>query len=78
MARVDRNLHEKVAMVGSGRAAVTDCIYRVRVSAEVRASVFGALRSPVGIASLLAATKGVSARLLGRADLFDLPLRLPA
>ncbi|NIJ07616.1 type I restriction enzyme M protein [Sphingomonas vulcanisoli] len=78
MARVDRNLHEKVAIVESGRAAVTDCIYRVRVPAEVRASVFDALRSPVGTASLRAATKGVSARLLGKADLLDLPLRLPA
>lgn len=78
MARVDRSLHEKVAIVASGRAAVTDCIYRVRVPAEVRASVFDALRSPVGVASLLAATKGVSARLLGKADLLDLPLQLPA
>jgi type I restriction enzyme M protein len=78
MARVDRSLHEKVAIVESGRAAVTDCIYRVRVPVEVRASVFDALRSPAGVASLLAATKGVSARLLGKADLLDLPLRLPA
>ena len=78
MARVDRNLHAKVAMVGHGRAAVTDCVYRVRVPVDVRASVFEALRSPVGMASLLAATKGVSARLLGKADLLDLPLRLSA
>lgn len=78
LARVDRSLHEKVAMVVSGCAAVTDCIYRVRVPAEVRASVFDALRSPAGMASLLAATKGVSARLLGKADLLDLPLQFPA
>lgn len=78
MARVDRSLHEKVAIVASGRAAVTDCIYRVRVPAEFRTSVFDALRSSVGAASLLAVTKGVSARLLGKADLLDLPLRLPA
>ena len=78
LARVDRSLHEKVAMVVSGCAAVTDCIYRVRLPAEVRTSVFDALRSPAGAASLLAATKGVSARLLGKADLLDLPLQLPA
>ncbi len=78
LARVDRNLHEKVVMVAGGRAAVTDCIYRVRVPDKVRASVFDALRSPAGMASLLAATKGVSARLLGKADLLDLPLQLPA
>ena len=78
MARVDRSLHEKIVMVAGGRAAVTDCIYRVRVPAEVRMSVFDALRSPAGMASLLAATKGVSARLLGKADLLDLRLQLPA
>jgi type I restriction enzyme M protein len=78
MARVDRSLHEKVAMVVSGCAAVTDCIYRVRLPAEFRTPVFDALRSPAGMASLLAATKGVSARLLGKADLLDLPLQLPA
>lgn len=76
MARVDRSLHEKVAMVTGGRAAVTDCIYRVRVRAEVRQLVFDALRSPSGVSSLRAATKGVSARLLGKADLLDLPLQL--
>lgn len=78
LARVDRSLHEKVAMVISGCAAVTDCIYRVRVPAEFRTPVFDALRSPAGMASLLAATKGVSARLLGKADLLDMPLQLPA
>lgn len=76
MARVDRSLHEKVAIVTSGRAALTDCVYRVRVPAEARASVFAALRSPKGIASLLAATKSVSARLLGKGDLLDLPLHV--
>ena len=76
MARVDRSLHEKVAVVASGRAALTDCVYRVRVPAEMSTPVLTALRSPEGTASLLAATKGVSARLLGKGDLLDLPLHL--
>lgn len=76
MARVDRSLHLKVAMVVSGRAAVTDCVYRVRVRDDLRNAVFDALRSPTGAAGLLSITKGVSARLLGKADLLDLPLRL--
>ena len=66
MARVDRSLHLKVAMVVSGRAAVTDCVYRVRIPADVRNVVFDALRSPAGSANLLSITKGVSARLLGK------------
>ncbi len=76
MARVDRSLHLKVAMVVSGRAAVTDCVYRVRISPDVRNAVFNALRSPSGTAHLLSITKGVSARLLGKSDLLDLPLQL--
>lgn len=77
MARVDRSLHLKVAMmVGSGSVVLTDCVYRVRVNPTYREAVFKALRSPEGAASLLSITKGVSARLLGKADLLDLPLCL--
>jgi type I restriction enzyme M protein len=76
MARVDRSLHLKVGIVMSGSAPVTDCIYRVRVPPPHRVRAFDALRSPSGAASLLAVTKGVSARLLGKADLLDLPLQL--
>lgn len=74
IARIDRSLHQKVAMVVSGRAVVTDCVYRVRVPSETRKAVFDALRSPAGAERLRSITKGVGARLLGKADLFDLPL----
>lgn len=74
IARVDRRLHEKVGIVRNGTAALTDCVYRVRVPAAFRERVFQALRSEVGVQALLAATKGVSARLLGKQDLLDLAL----
>ena len=78
MARVDRSLHQKVAIVTSGQAALTDCVYRVRLPEAVQEAVFAALRSAEGMVKLQAVSKGVSARLLGKADLLDLPLNIPA
>lgn len=75
MARVDRSLHQKIAIVTKGRAAITDCVYRVRLPKEHQERVFNALRSSHGEQALLAATKGVSARLLGKADLLSIKLR---
>ncbi len=74
VARVDRNFHKKVAIVERGRAVITDCIYRVRVAKRFQEAVFDALRSPSGEAVMKAVSKGVSARLLGKADFLDLPL----
>lgn len=76
MARVDRRLHEKVVLVASGMAVLTDCVYRVRLPKNVQDSAFRALRSVEGTARLLAVSKGVSARLLGKADLLDMPLNM--
>lgn len=75
MARVDRSLHQKIAIVTKGRSAITDCVYRVRLPEEHQERVFNALRSTHGEQALLSATKGVSARLLGKAALLSLKLR---
>jgi type I restriction enzyme M protein len=74
VARIDRHFYKKIALVEEGRAALTDCIYRVRLPQPVQKAVFEALRAPEGVASLKATSKGVSARLLGKADFLDLPL----
>ncbi|MEW9616578.1 N-6 DNA methylase [Shinella sp. S4-D37] len=74
VARIDRNFHKKVAIVEAGRAAITDCVYRVRIPEAFQQAVFTALRSPEGEAVLKASSKGVSARLLGKSDFLDLPL----
>jgi type I restriction enzyme M protein len=76
MARVDRKLHKKVAIVVTGEAALTDCVYRVRLPKESQQLAFRALRSLEGASKLLAISKGVSARLLGKADLLDMPLAI--
>lgn len=74
VARVDRALHEKVCFVASGRAAITDCVYRVRVLPEWRPRVLAALTSPAGRQALSALARGVGPRMLNREDLLDLPL----
>jgi type I restriction enzyme M protein len=76
IARVDRKLHEKVAIVVGGEAALTDCVYRVKLPKESQQLAFRALRSSEGASRLLAISKGVSARLLGKADLLDMPLAI--
>ena len=69
-----RNLHEKIGMVVSGCAAVTDCIYRIRLPLQNRDKAYKALCSDKGRKNLLALTKGVGARIIGKADLLDMPL----
>lgn len=72
IARVDRNLHRKVAMVETGRAAITDCVYRVRVPEPLREPCFAALRAEDGAKLLAAAARGVGARHLSKVELMDL------
>lgn len=74
LARVDRKLHEKIAIVTSGEVVLTDCVYRIRVPENSSQAVFNALRSQDGISKLLAVSKGVGARLLGKEDLLDISL----
>lgn len=76
LARIDRKLHKKVAIVKSGSAVITDCVYRVRLPESIRELAFQALRSEEGAYALRAVTKGVGARLLGKADLLQLPLKI--
>lgn len=74
MARVDRSLHKKVALVASGTTPITDCVYRIRVPSQFQEMVFKALISQKGEDHLLSATKGVGARLIGKKDLLDLKI----
>ena len=76
MARVDRNLHEKIGIVVSGSAAVTDCIYRIRLQNQNHYKAYEALCSDKGRKNILALTKGVGARIIGKADLLDMPLEV--
>lgn len=74
MARVDRNLHEKIGIVKSGSAVLTDCVYRIRLPEPSRERAYRSLCSVTGRANLKALTKGVGARIIGKADLLNMPL----
>jgi len=74
LARVDRNLHEKIGLVKSGSAVLTDCVYRIRLPEISREHAYSSLCSETGRANLRALTKGVGARIIGKADLLDMPL----
>lgn len=74
IARVHRSLHRKVAWVRSGRSALTNCVLRVRVAAELRDAVFASLTSPQGCDRLASTARGVGPRMLGKEDLLRMPL----
>jgi type I restriction enzyme M protein len=74
LARVDRNLEEKVCMVHQGSATITDCILRIRLPEELRQKAFVALTSSFGKDAIRRAARGVGARMLGKEDLLDMEL----
>jgi len=61
LARVGRNLENKVCAVTRDSVAVSDCVLVLRVEAEHRRRVLSYLTSSVGRAALLAASHGVGA-----------------
>lgn len=77
MARVGRGLVQQVARVVSGRAVISDCLYRIRASRLSAIRLYAALKSPEGQAWLQAHTRGACARFLTKADLLRFPLPRP-
>ena len=76
IARVDRDIHNKISFVVSGHSPITDCVFRVRLPEPNRAKVFNALSSPECRGLIKSLTKGVGARLLSKIDLLDLPISI--
>ena len=72
--RVGARCISHVAVVVSGTAVFTDCVYRVRVPQEQTQQVFRALRSSDGVAWRENAAHGTCARLLSKQDVLDLPV----
>jgi type I restriction enzyme M protein len=62
LARVDRRLEEKIAVVRSGRAHISDCVLRLRCPAGEVARVVTSLRSEQGRRQLTAQASGTGAR----------------
>lgn len=76
MARVDRNLHDKIGIVVTGSTAITDCVFRIRIPEKNRHIAYQAIRSDDGRRNIRALAKGVGARVIGKADLLNMPLSL--
>lgn len=74
VARVGRNLEQKVLGVSSGHPALTDCVYRLRVQKQYQNKVLMQLSSPQGQAWLASRAYGVSARQLTKTDLLAFPI----
>jgi len=74
LARVGRNLEEKVCLVSSGTAPITDCVYIIRPRAENRNKIINSLMSGVGRRWLQELAHGVGARQLPKTDLIKLPI----
>lgn len=72
VARIGRNLHQKVAVVEHGPCVVSDCVFTLRVRAEDRQTLLKFLTSQRGRQALEATAHGVGARYLSMADLLDI------
>lgn len=64
VARVGRNLEEKVVMVSRGLVALSDCVLRIRVSPQYQRQTFEFLKSEAGRVALRAASHGVGAKFI--------------
>ena len=73
IARVGRNLNQKVCMVREGRVVISDCLFQLRVNEEKRQNVFSFLRSSRGRLLLEASAHGVSAKFITTKSLLELP-----
>jgi type I restriction enzyme M protein len=76
VARVGRNLEQKVIGVKSGTPVISDCLYLIRVEKALRESVLRELSSPMGRKWLISRSYGVAARQLTKADLLQFPVEV--
>ena len=74
IARVGRNLEEKICIVDGGSVLVSDCILVLRLDAAVRDAVFKYLVSGLGRSAIRAISHGVSAKFITTEALLDLQI----
>lgn len=74
LARVGRNLEQKVCSVTRGFVAISDCVFVLRVKAEYRKRVLKRLQSADGRKALSALSHGVGARFITVESLLNLSI----
>lgn len=77
LARVGRNLQQKICLVAAGQVVISDCVYRLRVPDTMRENVMENLLSDRGQSWLKANSHGVGAQQIAKSDLLNFPLLLP-
>ncbi|MBX4924685.1 MULTISPECIES: N-6 DNA methylase [Rhizobium] len=74
VARVDRALETKVAIVRRGSFQVSDCVFIIRVPSQHKERVFTALRTKEGQEKLKSLSRGVGARHISKTELLAFPI----
>lgn len=74
IARIGRNLHEKICVVKGEACIISDCVYALRVVSSHHDAVLAYLTSRSGRQALQAVAHGVGAKHLTRSDLLALEL----
>ncbi len=74
IARIGRNLQEKICTVNRGGCVISDCVYALRVAPPHREAVIAYLTSAAGRKAIEATSHGVGAKYLSRFDLLSLNL----
>jgi type I restriction enzyme M protein len=74
LARIGRNLHEKICIVEEGNCIISDCVFRIRVAEEFQEPIIKFLKSEHGQDLIRASAHGVGANYLSRKDVFELYL----
>lgn len=64
VARIGRNISQKVAFVEAGSSAISDCVFRLRCPPPIADRVWRGLRSDVGRRQMESSLSGVTTRLL--------------
>ena len=74
IARIGRNLQDKICLVPRGGCVISDCVYALRVNAPYHDAVMAYLTGAAGRRALEASSHGVGAKYISRGDLFSLNL----
>ena len=72
IARIGRNLQDKVCFLEHGSCIISDCIFALRTVSNGRDALLSYFYSEQGRAALEAASHGVGARYLSRADVLNI------
>lgn len=72
LARVGRELQDRLALVVHGPCVISDCVFALRATVEHRERLYRFFDSDLGRSALASSAHGVAARFLSKTNLFDI------